>query len=113
MTSASGFHPDIVALTVEILAAVHVAIELPLLGGSLCGGSLPILRVEVEFVGGQGLVVCAVVDIEIEGVGSFRSLVANRDAGVLLKRHGEEAIQSLVRADLQRNRLIEVIVAET
>src|SRR3974390_1295447 len=107
MAAACGFHPDVVAFSVEILQVIHVAIRLPWTRRSLRGSRLTILRVEIELICGERFAVGAIVNVEVEGVSLDCTLVCYRDARMLLERHGEEAVERFVGADCERGGLVE------
>src|SRR5579862_2426318 len=112
MPAAIGLHPDVVSCPIQILLAVHVAVRLPLIRRASSRRRLPILRMKVKLVRSQRLAVSPVVDVEVKRISLDRAFVRYRNPRVLLKRHGKEAIQRLVRTDLQRRRLIRVILAQ-
>ena len=74
---------------------------------------MTVLRVEIELICGEGHAVSAIVDVEVERVGLDRTFIGYCNSGMLLKRHGEEAIQGLVGSNLQGDRLVQVIVAKS
>jgi hypothetical protein len=69
--------------------------------------------VEIQLICGEGFAVSAIVDVEVEGIGLDCALVRDRDPSMLLKGHGEETVQGLIGSDLQRDRLVQVIIAES
>src|SRR6266436_3108980 len=94
MSAACGVQPDVVFLAVEVRLTFNfgIAIAFPVGGPAVIGLGLAELRVKVEGFRRERLLVCAIVEIEIEGVHLLLALVRNSDARMLLKWHEEKRV---------------------
>src|SRR6266478_1835205 len=94
LSAASGVQPDVVFLAVEVRLTFNfgIAITFPVRSPAAIGLGLADLRVKIEGFGRERLLVCAIVEIEIEGVHLLPAFVRNGDARMLLKWHEEESV---------------------
>src|SRR5439155_22017928 len=101
VTTACGFHPDVIALAIQVFLLFDepVGIHLPLIGPTGVGLGLPKLRVEIERVRRKRLGVGPIIEIEIEQRNFFPSFIDHSDASVFLKGHGEKWVQRAVIGD--------------
>src|SRR2546430_1517772 len=114
MPAPRRFEPNVISLAIQVFLCVHqrISVAAPLVCPAIGRRGLAVLGVEIERVRRQGLVVSAVVHVEVERAHFSWSFVPNRDAGVFLKGHGEKTIQSFIRAHRKRNCLIQKVVAQ-
>ena len=98
---ASRSHPHIVILAVEIDLIVDegFAIADPLVGPSVIGLGLTILRMEINCARGKGMRVRPIVNIEVERVDRLLAFIGYCDARMLGERHGEKAVECFDAAD--------------
>ena len=110
---AGGFHPDVVVFAVQIFYILDswIAVARPLIRPAMIGLGLAELRVEVEGVLREGVGVRAIVEIEVESVNHSLAFVGNRDAGVLLKGHGEETVQRALVSNGEKLGFPSVVIA--
>src|ERR1700679_2104090 len=111
---SGGFHPDVIIFSVEIFLRIYgrVVIRLPLIPSTFIWRGPGVLGVKIHGVGGKIFMHGLIVDVEIERINGFASLVGHRDTGSLAERHGEKRVQGLIRGHGQGDRLKLKIVAQ-
>src|SRR6266851_9380707 len=114
MSAACGVHPDVILLAVEVRLTFNfgIAIAFPVRSPAVVGLGLAELRVKIERFGRESLLICAIVEIEIEGVYLLLAFVRNSDARMLLKWHEEKRVQGFVAADGEKFGFPAMVFAE-